>query len=73
MHRVVAVAHVGAAVLAELDLERDASLIEPPDILADEVLGRVSDIPSVALYGDTLLEMEVDRMIPAAAVFLPLA
>ena len=64
---VVAVVDVGAAVLAKLHLELHApSRPQAPDVLAHEVLGGRKG-GTTAVHGDAFLEVEVDRVIPAAA------
>src|SRR5262245_22152333 len=58
---------VGAAVLAELDLELHLpGGPQAPDVLAHQVLGG-GKRPAAAVHGDAFLEVEVDRVIPAAA------
>src|SRR5215470_14288184 len=67
MHRVMAVVDIGPAVFAELDLERYLSgRTQPPHVLADVQL-RGPDGLIAAIERDALFEVQMNRVIPAAA------
>src|SRR5262245_4371954 len=67
VHGVVAVIDVGAAILAELDLELHlAAGTQAPDVLAYELF-RCRDGGAPPVHGDAFLEVQVDRVIPATA------
>src|SRR5262249_39643263 len=67
LHLIMAIVHIAPAVFAELDLERDRSgWTQPPHILTDEVLVRRRRL-AAAVKRDAFLEVQMNRMIPAAA------
>src|SRR5262249_43178323 len=67
VHGVVAMVDIGTAVFTELNLELDGpGGAQSPDVLSNEPFGR-GDRAVPPIHGDTLFEVEVDRMIPASA------
>src|SRR5262249_1680294 len=69
VHRGGEMVDKGSAIFAELDLERDrppAGRTQSPDVLSDQPFGRRDRIAST-VDGDAFLEVEMDRMVPAAA------
>ncbi len=67
MHGVVAMLDIGTTIFAELHLELDLPTgTQPPNVLARQLFG-CRDRGVSAIHRDPFLEMEVDRMIPAAA------
>src|SRR5262245_66686144 len=59
--------HVGAAVLAELDLELHLPRrAQTPDVLAHQLLRRRNS-RAATVHGDAFLEVEMDGVIPTAA------
>src|SRR5262245_7093258 len=68
VHRVMAVLHEHPAKVPELECDRDVSAgAQPPDILAAPLPSRHVRRRSVARERLAFLEVDVDRMIPAAA------
>ena len=69
MDRVVAMVDIGPAELAELHLERDrpvASGAQSPDVLSDQSFG-CRDGGASSVDRNAFFEVEMDRMVPAAA------
>src|SRR5215471_3485337 len=69
MHIVVTMADIGAAIFAELDLERDLPVTggaKSPDVLSHQPFGR-RDRVVAAIERDAFFEVQVNGMVPASA------